>query len=310
MSRIRTVKPELPQDEVVGSVSRDARLCWILLFTVADDEGRFRAHPALLAGQLFPYDNLTVDQVESWLTELDAAGLVRRYRVKGQTYGTIPGWEKHQVIQHKGQSRIPSPDEADAVEITDEAFRIIPETFTKVPETFTPDLGPRTEDLGPRTVHAAPTGAVSLSPGAVSLSVQRDELGVSSTQSGATAKTGDVQQVFAAWKAAGGLNGRAKLTADRAGKIKARRRDGYPLEDLLDAVRGIWACVWNVEHGRTDLALALRDAEHLERFRDIYRGLRPREDQAKAKGPMDEINALAESAYRKMQAERLGGMLE
>jgi hypothetical protein len=37
MPRIRSVKPDLPQDERVGRVSREDRLCWLLCFTVADD---------------------------------------------------------------------------------------------------------------------------------------------------------------------------------------------------------------------------------------------------------------------------------
>ncbi|MHB8311857.1 MAG: hypothetical protein ACYDD0_00925 [Candidatus Dormibacteria bacterium] len=44
----------------------------------------------------------------------------------------------------------------------------------------------------------------------------------------------------------------------------------YPLEDVVDAAKGIWLDTWHVGHQRTDLIYAMRD---VERFRDIQRGL-------------------------------------
>lgn len=42
MGRIRTIKPEFPHSESMGRVSRDARLTFILLWTLSDDLGRLR----------------------------------------------------------------------------------------------------------------------------------------------------------------------------------------------------------------------------------------------------------------------------
>ncbi len=42
MARIRSIKPEFPQSESMGNVSRDARLTFIQLWTLADDSGRLR----------------------------------------------------------------------------------------------------------------------------------------------------------------------------------------------------------------------------------------------------------------------------
>jgi hypothetical protein len=103
------VKPDLPQDERVGRVSREARLCWLLCFTVADDAGRFRAHPALLAGVLYPYDALTPEPVEGWLRELDGAGLLICYQDGSQQYAEIPNWLTHQRIDHPAETRFPDP---------------------------------------------------------------------------------------------------------------------------------------------------------------------------------------------------------
>jgi len=109
MGRIRTIKPELPQDERVGRVSREARLCWLLCFTLADDEGRFRAHPSLLAGTLYPYDGLKPSTVAGWMDELGEAGLLIRYQdTDGQEYAEIHNWRKHQFIPHPANSRLPA----------------------------------------------------------------------------------------------------------------------------------------------------------------------------------------------------------
>jgi hypothetical protein len=93
-----------------------------------------------------------------------------------------------------------------------------------------------------------------------------------------------VATVFRASAEATGRNGRTKLTTEKRRVIQARLRD-YPLEDVVDAVVGIMCDPWHVEHGVTELKDALRDGTHLERFRDLKRGLiaPPREDM----GPVE-----------------------
>ena len=48
MPRIRTIKPEFPQSETVGRLTREARLLFLQLFTLVDDAGRARAAPGCL----------------------------------------------------------------------------------------------------------------------------------------------------------------------------------------------------------------------------------------------------------------------
>ncbi len=70
MARIRTIKPEFPQSESMGAVSRDARLLFIMLFTLADDEGRLRGNSRMLASILFPYDSDAPKLTDKWVNEL------------------------------------------------------------------------------------------------------------------------------------------------------------------------------------------------------------------------------------------------
>lgn len=114
MARIRSIKPELPQSESMGNVSRDARLTFVQLFTLADDEGRLRGNSRMLASLLFPYDDgedgrprTTGKDVEAWMVELEREGCVVRYQIDGAAYVQIANWLIHQKIDKPSKSKIP-----------------------------------------------------------------------------------------------------------------------------------------------------------------------------------------------------------
>jgi hypothetical protein len=109
VSRIRTIKPELWDDELLGSCSISARLLFIGLISNADDEGRLRGAPARLAGRIFQYDELPPRKVEAWLVELDEAGRIVRYAVGKERFIWLPGFKKNQVINKWKPSILPPP---------------------------------------------------------------------------------------------------------------------------------------------------------------------------------------------------------
>lgn len=106
--RIRSLKPETWEDEKVGSVSRDARLLFVGLITMADDDGRFRYLPSAICGHVFPYDEDAPRKLGKWMKELETAGLILLYAVEKVTYGWLPGWG-HQRINKKRDSDLPAP---------------------------------------------------------------------------------------------------------------------------------------------------------------------------------------------------------
>jgi hypothetical protein len=110
MARIRTIKPEFPQSESMGNVSRDARLCFVLLWTLADDSGRLRGNSRMLASLLFPYDNDAPALIDTWLGELEREGCIARYQVDGATYVEIAKWLSHQKIDKPSPSKLPAFD--------------------------------------------------------------------------------------------------------------------------------------------------------------------------------------------------------
>jgi hypothetical protein len=115
LARIRSIKPEFPQSESMGRVSRDARLTFIQLWTIADDEGRLRGNSRMLASLLFPYDDDAKDLIDSWLSELEREGCVGRYCVDGTSYLQIHNWLSHQKIDHPSASKIPPFDEVSRI---------------------------------------------------------------------------------------------------------------------------------------------------------------------------------------------------
>ncbi len=90
-------------------------------------------------------------------------------------------------------------------------------------------------------------------------------------------KEGDhLSKVFDAWLLSTGRNAARTKLDDKRRRLITKALDGYPVEDVLDAVVG-----WqhdpfyrgDNDRGKTynDLGLLLRDAEHIERFRDMAR---------------------------------------
>jgi hypothetical protein len=107
--RIRTLKPELWQNEKVGDLSHGGRLLFVGLITMADDEGRFRARPSVILGHVFPYDDEAPKRLAGWMKEVEGEGLVRFYESAGKPYGILPGFTEHQRINRATDSRLPPP---------------------------------------------------------------------------------------------------------------------------------------------------------------------------------------------------------
>ncbi len=112
MARIRTIKPEFPQSESVGRLSRDARLLFIMLWTYVDDSGRARAASRMLASLLYPYDDDARDLLPAWLDELEAEKCIKRYEVDGSQYLEVCNWLTHQKIDRPTPSKIPAPPQS------------------------------------------------------------------------------------------------------------------------------------------------------------------------------------------------------
>jgi hypothetical protein len=117
--RIRTIKPEWLDDELLASASDEARVLSIALILMADDYGRGRASLATIASGAWRYQlerdggehaSEVLARASRALRELLATGFVRVYEVARQRYYELPNWPKHQRVDKPGLPRVPPPE--------------------------------------------------------------------------------------------------------------------------------------------------------------------------------------------------------
>lgn len=244
MARIRTIKPEFPQSETMGRVSRDARLLFIQLWTIADDAGRTRGHSRVLASLLYPYDDDAKDLLPAWLDELDAGGAIRRYSVNGDTYLEICNWLKHQRIDKPSGPKCPAFEDGSRILASPPGG-----TGTTTTTTTTTGNGPSlsvspTAGDGPQKAgeKKKPTDEPDIDPA-------------------------DVQLVFDHWKTVWG-HPRAKLDKDRR-KLIGKRLADYQADSLCQAISGYQHSPHHTgQNDRAtvydDIGLFLRDSAHVD----------------------------------------------
>lgn len=103
--RIRTVKPEFWRNRKLASLGREVHGFAARLLNAADDEGFFEADPALLAGDLLPFDTDAQRFIRKAMPELERIGFVE---VRGGENGVafIPKFREHQRINRPSKSRL------------------------------------------------------------------------------------------------------------------------------------------------------------------------------------------------------------
>jgi hypothetical protein len=108
----------------MSRIPRDARFLFVLLWTIADDEGRLLAEPVELADLLFAPDQDAPMFMVHWLDELEREGCIERYQVDGRSYLRIMKWRDYQKIDHPTASLLPpSPNERPTERLVDSRIR-------------------------------------------------------------------------------------------------------------------------------------------------------------------------------------------
>jgi len=113
MARGRMIDQAITKDKKVHQLSCDtSRLAYTWLITFADVEGRTYGDPALVRSMLFPRcEEITGEQVESYIREWDDSGLVIWYEANGDKWIYFPAFEKHNLVNRarEAPSIIPAP---------------------------------------------------------------------------------------------------------------------------------------------------------------------------------------------------------
>ena len=110
MPRRRMIDPAIWQSEDFSKLSTLAKLVFIGLFSIADDEGRGKAQPVFIKSNLFPYDEkMRVADIETSLSEIGKHMSTVFYSHNGNNYYALSSWMKFQRVDHPTPSKIPEP---------------------------------------------------------------------------------------------------------------------------------------------------------------------------------------------------------
>lgn len=108
MARIRTIKPQFFKNEGLAELPMVCRVLYIGIWTQADREGRLEDRPKRLKAEIFPYDNVNVDEL---LSKLQSAGFIVRYEFGDLKLIYVNNFLKHQCPNQKEpKSELPAPE--------------------------------------------------------------------------------------------------------------------------------------------------------------------------------------------------------
>jgi len=115
MPRIRYLKPDFFKDEDLALWPFETRLCFEGLWILADKEGRLEDRPLRLKVEIFPYDDVKIENCLKQLSQCKNSSsepFIHRYTTDNQSYIQIINWKKHQKPHHteKASSIPPPPD--------------------------------------------------------------------------------------------------------------------------------------------------------------------------------------------------------
>lgn len=121
MARKRMIDPNIWQSEDFSKLSTLAKLVFIGLFSLADDEGRGRCNPVYLKSTLFPYEEgIRSTDIDKTLSEISSNMSVIFYSCDGSNYYSLYNWNTWQKIDRPSESKIPEYCENTMIRLFDE----------------------------------------------------------------------------------------------------------------------------------------------------------------------------------------------
>lgn len=294
--RIRSIKPELLEDDKTANLSHEGWRCFVSLLLLADDYGNFRAHPALLEGAIF-WGCPSSQGIGRLIRELGEVGLITVYSVRDQTYGHINGWARHQRVDKPGKPRCPGPKDAEKV-LNYEDSRMLREPFA-------PDLRPPTSDHRPGPPRGEGETAKPSAPPSKNSKPQIALLPSAQTSEARTPRV-DVQAVWDHFISTRTMKGRPPALDAKRAKMIAERLKSYTVDDLKHAAEGHWLREWHITEGFIGPEYVFRDAKAVDSCIEAYE--RDREERQRANPlppPPPDTSGPATEASKKLLAEAM-----
>ena len=110
MANRRMISKSISVSEQVNGMTLLARLLFTWMIPHTDDWGRMAGASRTIRALVIPLVDATDAEVEAALSEIESAGLIRRYCNGGSQFLSFPKWEDHQGGLHKRTaSKYPEP---------------------------------------------------------------------------------------------------------------------------------------------------------------------------------------------------------
>jgi len=104
------IDPSFWDDEDLGLLCAEERLIMVAAISQSDDWGKLPGSAAFFKKVVFGFTDTTVEQVESWLTNVaNRITGFHRYEVDGKLFIALLHWLKYQRVDHPQPSTIPDP---------------------------------------------------------------------------------------------------------------------------------------------------------------------------------------------------------
>jgi hypothetical protein len=112
MARKRFIDPSFWTDTAISKLKPLERLFFLGCVSNADDEGRLPGNPAFLRSIIFPYDDLSIDEIRSIRDNVAATckNLIV-YVVDGDEFIAFRQWRRYQSPRYPQPSHYPAPPE-------------------------------------------------------------------------------------------------------------------------------------------------------------------------------------------------------
>ena len=112
MPRQRMVKPDFFDSGSLAECSRSARLAFIGLWVMGDDNGNVKFSVRKLKKQIFPFDDMPDADFVSLLAELERVGCIKAYEVDGEEYVSTVNFKVYQTVKNPSKTTVPEPPES------------------------------------------------------------------------------------------------------------------------------------------------------------------------------------------------------
>ena len=108
----RMIDPAFFESELVADLTMRQRVFVIGMIAIADDQGRMKGSARWLKSKIFPYDDISPDEIESDLADIQKRNdTIMVYDVGPRRYIQLVNWWNYQGLQWAKESKHPAPPE-------------------------------------------------------------------------------------------------------------------------------------------------------------------------------------------------------